>query len=148
MFLPHDFIRRPSNRKLVQRAVKVRGDRNRSALTIVDLKLPTNAVAALYGGRPMKSVPNPILLKDPRQFVRFPNTNICTVSPHNPMPDLFQRIVNAESPMSFGAAQPLDMGQSWQTVVSSGFASMDAELPGGGHSAESRRPPDCAVLRL
>lgn len=66
-----------------------------------------------------------------------------------PMPALLQRIVNAESPHGDGAAQPLDMGQLphhvshaiWrgtevgqpgQTVVSSGFSGLDAELPGGG----------------
>jgi len=65
------------------------------------------------------------------------------------MPALLQRIVNAESPLGDGAAQPLDMGQLphhvshaiWrgtevgqpgQTVVSSGFSGLNAELPGGG----------------
>jgi len=65
------------------------------------------------------------------------------------MPALLQRLVNREPPLGVLAPQPLDagglpnsvsraiwrgtaLGQASQTVVSSGFALLDAQLPGNG----------------
>lgn len=65
------------------------------------------------------------------------------------MSALLQRIVNAEPPPGSDASQPFDVGQlpnsissaiwrgtevgqAGQTVVSSGFEALDAQLPGGG----------------
>ena len=72
-----------------------------------------------------------------------------TVCWSKPMPPSVQRIVNTESPLGSGAHHPFDvgqlprrvsqaiwrgteLGQAQQSVVSSGFAALDAQLPGGG----------------